>query len=203
MSTLKDSLKSQRQTYESEIETTENSLNKAKTSTTIISPELITLDMQMQASQARLEDMLSQKDAELRYSKSRDAFTLSTPYGKIISYCTEYEDSYYQSLVSSMPESDKIGRKYLKEHNIKSKDYVLAREITEYFTNQSISAYIEQNKDDMSANEYQQCHQSAYKDLQESIKILNKKGFIVNPKTGDLEYKNPALQKAWDLAQKR
>lgn len=193
MSTLKDSLKSQRQIYESEIGTA--------TATIATSPELVTLDMQMQASQAHLEQILNQKDADLHYCKSKDSFTLSTPYGKITSYCTGYEESYYDALVGSMPTSDKIGRRYLKEHNIKSKDYALAREITEYFTCQSISAYIEQNKNDMAPQEYKLCHQDSYKALQNSIKVLNKKGFIVNPKTGDLEYKNPALQKAWDLAQ--
>lgn len=196
MATLKDDMKEQRESYDKALEEAKASAAEANASSLEISPEFLTVEMQAVASEARFERALKPKDKVIKpyYSYwDENVISMPTPYGRVQAAC-QYGDNVFVDLLNSMPESDKIGRKFLKEHKIKSSDYNLTREITNFFYCQSIDKFFEQNKGAMTPAEYNKYHTELQEELHKTIQRLNKKGFIVNPHTGDLEYKNPVLQ---------
>ena len=203
MSKIKDDLAEQRYEHDEELKNIATTQSSEQTpSITEIAPELVSLSAQANAAQARLEQQLQAKDLYPRYDIfDYSSFSMPSPYGKISGFFIP-SDSDFLNVAYSYTDSEKAGRKFLKQHNIKTQDKALAGEITNYLFSQSIATYIEQNKSRMSSAEYNECHQESQEALLKSIKLLNKKGFIVNPQTGDLEYQNPALQRAL-LAQNR
>lgn len=150
--------------------------------------EMLTLDMQIQAAQLRFDTAIT-----YRYYSTlcNDYFYISTPYGEAKSHAVYGS---YEMLSFSSCCSDDVGRTYLKRHGIK--DTSAAIEISDYYYRQSLIASVEQNKDHIPPQEYNVCMENLQEFQKMVISDLNRRGFAVNPKTGELEYNNQVLQNA-------
>ena len=160
-------------------------------------PETLTIADQMTIAQKKMTEAFDNKSC-----KSPGSVNVYTPYGKVKTYSQdEYEfyQGFYEQLADSYPESDKIGQNYLKDHNIETEDTELSGQITEYYVSLAVSACIERekklkSKETFSDSEYKEARRISQERLHNAIDTLNKKGFIVNHETGELEYRNNQIQ---------
>ncbi|MBP5698451.1 MAG: hypothetical protein J6W96_02860 [Alphaproteobacteria bacterium] len=199
MATVKDALKEQRDVHDKFVGDGEIPEPAS------IAENIPDVGTQLAASQKKMEKKL----------RDPGAVNVHTLYGKVKTYSTEdYDDYYgfYEQLADSYPDPDdpnayNIGKKYLKKHNITTYDDELPEQITEYYVSLSIYTYIQALKKagekSLSDGEYRKAFMISRGRLYKSIEILNKKGYIVNPETGELEYKNPTTQMAMQVQQQQ
>lgn len=196
MATVKEDIKKQRQEYEDTIPVLADNLQTSEIEVLAESSiEELSITDQLFTSQKRMEELIDNRKCKLpKEYVFEDAYCIDTPYGKTTLYSLYTSDSFDIDLCDSYTESDKIGRKYLKKHNIKTNDTSIAKDITEYYVATSIATSIEKNKNLMTENEYKEAKRLSQERLRLAIKNVNQKGYIVNTKSGELEYKNPQIQ---------
>ncbi len=197
MASLKDDLTNQYSDYKNELEIQTSELRHT---TTDNKAEIkLSIEEQIEIAQTKFETALNNKPTKPKYSSINESYKIETPYGKATVYSSGL-DEYYIDLANSSLESDKIGRKFLEKRGIKTNDEKLAMEISNYFVCQSIASYIEQEKGNMSAQEYKDATEDIKFQIQNNLKILNQKGFFINTETGELNY---ATKNYMLLAQQR
>lgn len=192
MPNLKDTLSQQRDDHNAELEHYIETIEVTSPEPAPEEVKLLSLSEQIKLSQAKFEETVNSKYSPT-YSNSRQGYRVETPYGKVTAQQFWPSESLYVDISCTYTESDKIGRKYLKEHNIKINDDKVAKDITQFYTYQTISSFIEEKKSEMQPQEYKEAHQNIQEELRMVLENLNKKGFFINPKTGELCYQKQNL----------
>lgn len=116
--------------------------------------------------------------------------TINTPKGAVSAHTWGESSNFLIDLTNLSIALPKTGNYYNAEKTLKdigyTKDSLSAQKnLTAYYAYQTVAQFIEQNKNTLSAEEYQLCQANLKKELSRTIKNLNYSGISINTKTGE------------------
>ena len=126
---------------------------------------------------------------------------INTPQGAVSAHTWGNSSNFLIDLTNLSIALPKNGNYYNAEKTLKDIGYTkdnlsVQKNLTAYYAYQTVAQYIEQNKNTLSAEDYQLCQTNLKNELSRTIKNLNLRGICINTKTGEPVCSSP-LQLAY------